>query len=168
MHPDLNKPQTGPYGPPPPAGPPEPPLILWMKAHKAVTAVCGGALAIVVLGAIASAGRTVPVAAPVPLSSAPFSPTPVVGVPGNVPDLIGKGLPSAETLLRTAGFFSVTAHDSSNGGRMQFNDPNWKVCFQDPKPGRYPANTPIDLGVVKRAEACPAVDGTAVTAVPTG
>jgi hypothetical protein len=170
-HPDLNKPQPPQWGAPPP---PAPSFLDWVKAHKAVSAVGGGLAVLLVAGALANAAGA-PVAVPaVPLAS---TSTPAVAAPpmapsaaaqGNVPDLTGKGLPSAQTILGNAGFKAVTAHDSSNGGRMQFNDPNWKVCFQDPKPGQYPANTPIDLGVVKRAETCPAVDGTAVTAVPAG
>lgn len=161
--PDLNKPQQPPVSYRPP-GNPEPSFAAWVKAHKGLSAGAAAIAVLLFIGAVTSRGDSTvvtPVSAPVPSASK-------AGPVGNVPDLRGKGLPSAETLLRTAGFTAVTAHDSSNAGRMQFNDPNWKVCFQDPAPGQYPVSTPVDLGVVQRAEACPAVDGTAVTAVPTG
>jgi hypothetical protein len=76
----------------------------------------------------------------------------------DLPDLVGKGLQSAQDTAQAAGFFNLTSHDSLARGRNQIEDRNWKVCFQTPKAGRHSTKTKIDLGAVKVEETCPAKD----------
>ena len=80
-----------------------------------------------------------------------------------VPDLIGKGLATAETDAQAAGFGNIATHDASGRGRLQILDRDWKVCSQAPPGGRSASTaTQISLGVVKLGETCPAADqGTA-------
>jgi hypothetical protein len=76
----------------------------------------------------------------------------------DLPNLVGKGLQSAQDAAQAAGFFEVTSHDSLGRGRNQIQDRNWKVCFQTPKAGKHSTETPIDLGAVQLQERCPAKD----------
>jgi hypothetical protein len=84
-----------------------------------------------------------------------------------VPDLVGKGLQSAQNTAQAAGFFNLTSHDSLPRGRNQIQDRDWKVCFQTPKAGRHSTKTRIDLGTVKLGENCPAKDAAAPQSVGT-
>lgn len=84
-----------------------------------------------------------------------------------VPDLIGKGLRTAEDDAQAAGFPSVITHDATGRGRHQFLARNWRVCFQTPGAGtRAGTGTGIGLGVVKLAETCPAIDQGTQTPAP--
>lgn len=76
----------------------------------------------------------------------------------SLPDMIGKGLQSAQDQAQDAGFYNLTSHDALGRGREQFDDRNWKVCFQTPDPGQHPANTKVDFATVKLEETCPATD----------
>jgi hypothetical protein len=76
----------------------------------------------------------------------------------DLPNLVGKGLQSAQDAAQDAGFFNLTSHDSLGRGRNQIQDRNWKVCFQTPKVGRHSTKTRIDLGAVQLEERCPAKD----------
>ncbi|WP_156727640.1 hypothetical protein [Streptomyces apocyni] len=75
-----------------------------------------------------------------------------------LPNLVGKGLQSAQDAAQAAGFYGLTSHDSLGRGRNQVLDRNWKVCFQTPKPGRHSTDTEVDLGAVKLEESCPEKD----------
>lgn len=77
-----------------------------------------------------------------------------------LPNLVGKGLQSAQDAAQAAGFAALTSHDSLGRGRNQILDREWKVCFQKPKAGQHPTDTEIDLGAVKLDETCPAKDST--------
>ncbi|WKX69921.1 PASTA domain-containing protein [Streptomyces sp. XD-27] len=77
-----------------------------------------------------------------------------------LPNLVGKGLQSAQDAAQAAGFSVLTSHDSLGRGRNQILDRNWKVCFQKPKLGQQPTDVQIDLGAVKLEENCPATDST--------
>jgi hypothetical protein len=96
-----------------------------------------------------------------PKTSAPAAKTAVL------PDLVGKGLQSAQNTAQAAGFFNLTSHDSFARGRNQIQDRNWKVCFQAPKAGRHSTKTRIDLGTVKLDESCPAKDAATPQSVGT-
>ncbi|MBB1244264.1 PASTA domain-containing protein [Streptomyces durbertensis] len=76
-----------------------------------------------------------------------------------LPDLVGKGLLSAREAAGEAGFEEVGSHDALGRARGQALQRNWKVCFQEPAAGRHPADTEVDLGVVKLDEECPEKDG---------
>lgn len=73
-----------------------------------------------------------------------------------VPDFVGMGLQSAQDKAQAAGFYVLKSHDSAGRGRMQAFDRNWKVCSQDPAPGKItPVDTELDFGTVKLEESCP-------------
>ncbi|MDT9698706.1 PASTA domain-containing protein [Streptomyces sp. P17] len=76
----------------------------------------------------------------------------------SLPDMIGKGLQFAQDQAQDAGFYNLTSHDALGRGRGQFDDRNWKVCFQTPKAGEYPTDTKVDFATVKLEETCPATD----------
>ena len=79
--------------------------------------------------------------------------------PRKVPDLVGKGLQTAQDAAETAGFRRLTSHDSAGRARHQLLDRDWKVCSQSPGAGAVvPTDTKLDLGAVKLAETCPATD----------
>jgi hypothetical protein len=91
-------------------------------------------------------------------STAPQTTTTPEDKAADLPDLVGKGLQSAQDAAQAAGFFELTSHDSLVRGRNQIQDRSWKVCFQTPKAGRHSTETRIDLGAVKLQERCPAKD----------
>ncbi|MGB9999618.1 hypothetical protein ACPMJQ_34560 [Streptomyces pseudogriseolus] len=76
----------------------------------------------------------------------------------DLPNLVGKGLQSAQDAAQAAGFYVLASHDSLGRGRKQVLDRDWKVCFQAPGPGTQATDTEVDLGVVKLDETCPAKD----------
>ncbi|MET9642833.1 PASTA domain-containing protein [Streptomyces syringium] len=76
-----------------------------------------------------------------------------------LPDLVGKGLQSAQDQAQAAGFRRLASHDALGRGRTQAFDRNWKVCSQTPAPGTRPTDTKVDFGAVKLTEDCPAKDG---------
>ncbi|MFE3329976.1 hypothetical protein [Streptomyces sp. NPDC059176] len=75
-----------------------------------------------------------------------------------LPNLVGKGLQSAQDEAQAAGFYGLTSHDALGRGRLQALDRNWKVCSQTPAPGTHPTDTRVDFGAVKLDEDCPAKD----------
>lgn len=77
---------------------------------------------------------------------------------GTLPNMVGKGLQSAQDDAQEAGFRNLTSHDALGRGRMQAFDRNWKVCVQTPKAGRHAKDTKVDLGAVKLEETCPTKD----------
>jgi hypothetical protein len=81
------------------------------------------------------------------------------GDTSKLPDMVGKGLQSAQDQAQGAGFQRLTSHDSLGRGRNQILDREWKVCFQTPRPGEHPTDTQIDFGTVRLKEDCPAKDG---------
>ncbi|WP_237405872.1 PASTA domain-containing protein [Streptomyces sp. M2CJ-2] len=73
-----------------------------------------------------------------------------------LPDMVGKGLQSAQDEAQAAGFYYLTSHDALGRGRNQILDRGWKVCSQTPAPGTHETDTKIDFGTVKLEETCPA------------
>ncbi|MFI8089732.1 hypothetical protein ACIF9R_15635 [Streptomyces sp. NPDC086080] len=73
-----------------------------------------------------------------------------------LPDMVGKGLQSAQDEAQAAGFYHLTSHDALGRGRNQILDRGWKVCAQTPAPGTHPTDTKVDFGTVKLEENCPA------------
>ncbi|WP_246886511.1 PASTA domain-containing protein [Streptomyces sp. GESEQ-4] len=92
--------------------------------------------------------------------------TPTSAETASLLDMIGKGLQFAQDQAQTAGFYNLTSHDALGRGRMQFDDRNWKVCFQTPKSGEHPTNTKVDFATVKLEETCPATDQGTKTEAP--
>ncbi|MFJ7157380.1 hypothetical protein ACIQUQ_20825 [Streptomyces sp. NPDC101118] len=100
---------------------------------------------------------------------APGTPSPTASATGadrtpgaktaRLPDLVGKGLQTAQDEAQAAGFHALTSHDALGRDRLQALDRNWKVCSQTP-PGGDAVDTgaTIDFGAVKLEETCPAVD----------
>jgi beta-lactam-binding protein with PASTA domain len=82
-----------------------------------------------------------------------------------IPNLVGKGLQSAQDEAQAAGFYNLDSHDSLGRDRHQILDRDWKVCTQTPKAGQnVDTGTKVDFGTVKLAETCPATDKTAPSA----
>ncbi|MGC0423014.1 hypothetical protein [Embleya sp. AB8] len=103
------------------------------------------------------AGSGVPGAAP--------AASPTVRLPKSVlPDVVGVDLQEAWDGARRAGYRFVTSHDASGRGRRQFIYSNWKVCDQKPGAGPLAKELPVELGVVRNDEKCPA--GTVATTGP--
>jgi hypothetical protein len=76
-----------------------------------------------------------------------------------VPNLVGKGLQTAQDTSQAAGFYNLTSHDSLGRGRMQLLDRDWVVCFQSPAAGTTTSvDTKLDFGAVKLTEKCPSTD----------
>ena len=73
-----------------------------------------------------------------------------------LPDMVGKGLQSAQDEAQAAGFYLLTSHDALGRGRNQLLDRNWKVCAQTPAPGAHATDTQVDFSTVKLEESCPA------------
>ncbi|MHC3450323.1 MULTISPECIES: PASTA domain-containing protein [Streptomyces] len=73
-----------------------------------------------------------------------------------LPDMVGKGLQSAQDEAQAAGFYHLTSHDALGRGRNQILDRSWKVCSQTPAPGTHATDTKVDFGTVKLEETCPA------------
>ncbi|NWF25751.1 hypothetical protein HW130_05635 [Streptomyces sp. PKU-EA00015] len=72
-----------------------------------------------------------------------------------LPDMVGKGLQSAQDEAQAAGFYTLTSHDALGRGRNQVLDRGWKVCSQTPAPGRHPTDAKVDFSTVKLDEDCP-------------
>ncbi|MGX1887107.1 PASTA domain-containing protein [Streptomyces sp. NPDC055287] len=75
-----------------------------------------------------------------------------------LPNMVGKGLQSAQDQAQAAGFYLLTSHDSLGRARNQVLDRQWKVCTQTPRAGEHPTDTKVDFGTVKLAEDCPSRD----------
>ncbi|MER6820190.1 PASTA domain-containing protein [Streptomyces cellulosae] len=72
-----------------------------------------------------------------------------------LPDMVGKGLQSAQDEAQAVGFYFLTSHDALGRGRNQILDRGWKVCSQTPEPGAHPTDTEVEFGAVKLEESCP-------------
>lgn len=136
----------------------------------------GIAGAVIIVGAIGNAldgnKDTTPTAATPAVSSAASAtatPGASTAADGNapkkaaLPNLVGKGLQSAQDTAQAAGFYNLTSHDSLGRARHQVLDRGWKVCFQTPAPGQRGTGAAVDLGAVKVEETCPAKDATEPT-----
>jgi hypothetical protein len=73
-----------------------------------------------------------------------------------LPDMVGKGLQSAQDEAQAAGFYLLTSHDALGRGRNQILDRGWKVCSQTPATGTHSTDVKVDFGTVKLEEKCPA------------
>ncbi|MFF4646987.1 hypothetical protein [Streptomyces sp. NPDC001389] len=99
--------------------------------------------------------------APSQKASSPSAPA-AAAKTGTLPNLVGKGLQSAQDEAQAAGFHALKSHDALGRDRLQALDRNWKVCSQTPAGGgTADTGTTIDLGAVKLEETCPATDAPA-------
>ncbi|MBT2491596.1 PASTA domain-containing protein [Streptomyces sp. ISL-96] len=78
--------------------------------------------------------------------------------PAALPNMVGKGLQSAQDQAQAAGFYVLKSHDSLGRARNQVLDRQWKVCTQTPKAGEHLTDTTVDFGTVKLTEDCPSAD----------
>jgi hypothetical protein len=124
-----------------------------------------GAFALTACGPTSTTGSSTTTGAGATAATTSSAPTSAAAPPAAkdetiaVPDLIGKGLQTAQDTSQAAGLYSLTSHDSLGRDRAQILDRDWKVCFQKPAPGsKVAATTTIDLGAVKLAETCPRTD----------
>ncbi|MFF7248342.1 hypothetical protein ACFZBU_31025 [Embleya sp. NPDC008237] len=135
-------------------------LVIVGLVHRDRTDDSGSAAADGVRVAATAAAPAGPTSAAPPTRRAKPSP-----VPKNVlPDVVGVDLQQAWDGARRAGYRFVTSHDVSGRGRRQFVYSNWKVCDQTPEPGPLAKELPVELGVVRHDEKCPA--GTVPTDAP--
>ncbi|MFE2270137.1 hypothetical protein ACFXB4_12955 [Streptomyces lavendulae] len=95
-----------------------------------------------------------------PRTASPSGPAPAAKT-ATLPDLVGKGLQTAQDEAQAAGFYALKSHDALGRDRLQALDRNWKVCSQSPAPGRVGTGTTVDFGAVKLEETCPATDAPA-------
>ncbi|MEK8170580.1 hypothetical protein NKH77_16170 [Streptomyces sp. M19] len=56
----------------------------------------------------------------------------------DLPDLVGKSLPTARSSARHADFYGLSSHDALGRRRTHVTGRDWKVCFQSPEPGLHP------------------------------
>ncbi|THA86803.1 PASTA domain-containing protein [Streptomyces sp. A0592] len=95
--------------------------------------------------------------APDPASSAPAA-----AKTAALPNMVGKGLQTAQDEAQAAGFAVLKSHDALGRDRLQALDRNWKVCSQTPAAGaNVDTGTTVDFGAVKLEESCPAADAPA-------
>ncbi|MFI8280805.1 PASTA domain-containing protein, partial [Streptomyces sp. NPDC085929] len=100
---------------------------------------------------------------PATSAAAPSNPAapPAKSKTAALPNLVGKGLQTAQDEAQAAGFYALKSHDSLGRDRLQVLDRDWKVCSQTPAAGAaVETSTAIDLGAVKLDETCPASDVT--------
>ncbi|WP_330334477.1 hypothetical protein OHS33_35140 [Streptomyces sp. NBC_00536] len=104
-----------------------------------------------------------PAGGPSAASSTPSaSRTPAAKKAAALPNLVGKGLQTAQDEAQASGFYSLKSHDALGRDRLQALDRNWKVCSQTPAAAAsIDTSTTIDFGAVKLEETCPATDAPA-------
>ncbi|MEU1819286.1 PASTA domain-containing protein [Streptomyces roseifaciens] len=77
--------------------------------------------------------------------------------PSRPPSFVGQNLKAAKAAAYDAGY-SAISHDASDDDARQWDDNNWKVCFQT-VPAKKVATMPaLDFGVVRNEWPCPAKD----------
>ncbi|MFG2229486.1 hypothetical protein ACGFNX_05620 [Streptomyces sp. NPDC048723] len=78
--------------------------------------------------------------------------------PNPLPNYVGQNLKQAKTDAYAAGYNAIS-HDAGPGSAGQWNDDNWKVCFQAPVGEPAGTKATLDFGVVRNEWPCPAKDG---------
>ncbi|MGW6985206.1 hypothetical protein ACWGE1_38085 [Streptomyces sp. NPDC054932] len=109
----------------------------------------------------ADTGKPAVPSTPAASTPAPSSPAPAAKT-ATLPNLVGKGLQTAQDEAQAAGFFALKSHDALGRDRLQALDRNWKVCSQTPAAGAsIDTRTTVDFGAVKLEESCPTTDAPA-------
>ncbi|MFF9915609.1 PASTA domain-containing protein [Streptomyces sp. NPDC013457] len=78
--------------------------------------------------------------------------------PTGPPSFVGKNLKDASAAAYGAGYNSIS-HDASDQDAGQWDDGNWRVCFQTLKAKKVGGKPTLDFGVVRVEWPCPAKDG---------
>lgn len=133
-----------------------------MRTHRTITLLAAAsALALTACDPqVADSGK--PATPGTPAATSAASGPAASAKTGTLPDLVGKGLQTAQDEAQRAGFFILTSHDALGRERLQALDRNWKVCSQTPGPGAgLDTKTSVDFGAVKLEETCPATDAPA-------
>ncbi|MEU8433853.1 PASTA domain-containing protein [Streptomyces sp. NPDC029216] len=108
-----------------------------------------------------SNGKPAAPSAPAPKASSPSAPA-TGAKTATLPNLVGKGLQTAQDEAQAAGFYALKSHDALGRDRLQALDRNWKVCSQTPAGGgTVDTGTTVDFGAVKLEDTCPASDSPA-------
>lgn len=126
-------------------------------AEKTAAALIAVAAATITLAACGQQG-TSPSAAHSPHGPASSARAPAAEKTARLPNLVGKGLQSAQDTAQAVGFYNLKSHDALGRDRHQILDRDWKVCSQIPKVGSHDTSTTVDLGAVKLDESCPSSD----------
>ncbi|MDK9495225.1 PASTA domain-containing protein [Streptomyces katrae] len=130
--------------------------------HIAVVIAAATALALTACNPQASdSSKPAAPGAAVPAPPSPSGPAPAAKN-ATLPNMVGKGLQTAQDEAQAAGFFVLKSHDALGRDRLQALDRNWKVCSQNPAAGgAVDTGTTVDFGAVKLEETCPASDAPA-------
>ncbi|MFI1936979.1 excalibur calcium-binding domain-containing protein [Streptomyces purpureus] len=92
-------------------------------------------------------------------AAATTAPSPSVSPsPGGPASFVGQNLKKAKGAAYDAGYNAIS-HDASDGDVGQWDDDNWKVCFQTPAAKKVGTMPTLDFGVVRNEWPCPAKDG---------
>ncbi|MER6916416.1 PASTA domain-containing protein [Streptomyces sp. NPDC000594] len=78
--------------------------------------------------------------------------------PSGPPSYVGQNLRKAKAAAHSAGFNAIS-HDASDDNTGQWDDDNWKVCFQTSATEQVGSLPTLDFGVVRNEWPCPAKDG---------
>lgn len=78
--------------------------------------------------------------------------------PSGPPSFVGQNLKAAKTAASSAGYNAIS-HDAADSNAGQWDDDNWKVCFQTPAAKQIGKLPTLDFGVVRNEVPCPAKDG---------
>jgi beta-lactam-binding protein with PASTA domain len=70
-----------------------------------------------------------------------------------MPNFAGKSVKAARASLDSS--TSITVKDASGDSRFILVESNWKVCTQDPAPGKALSGQPVEFTAVKFGETCP-------------
>ncbi|MGK5728129.1 hypothetical protein [Streptomyces sp. URMC 124] len=77
--------------------------------------------------------------------------------PRRPPSFVGQNLRAAKTAAHSAGYGAIS-HDASENDAGQWDDDNWKVCFQTVAAKKAGTMPTLDFGVVRKEWPCPAKD----------
>ena len=72
---------------------------------------------------------------------------------GKMPNLAGQSVKAARSSLDPS--TSITVTDATGDSRLILVESNWKVCTQDPAPGKKLNGQPVEFTAVKYGENCP-------------
>jgi hypothetical protein len=78
--------------------------------------------------------------------------------PAKAPVFVGQNLRKAKAAASAAGYNAIS-HDAGPDNAGQWDDDNWKVCFQTTAPKPVGSMPTLDFGVVRNEWPCPAQDG---------
>ncbi|MFG2776029.1 excalibur calcium-binding domain-containing protein [Streptomyces sp. NPDC048350] len=78
--------------------------------------------------------------------------------PSGPPSFVGQNLKKAKAVAYDRGYNAIS-HDASDDDARQWDDDNWKVCFQTLAAKKVGTMPTLDFGVVRNEWPCPARDG---------